>query len=271
MSLTNPNKVVTEEKLAEFYGQLLPYLGGMPEAVVNKFSKSDLYSTTEKIVGCWTDGRPVYQKTFTFTTPSSINTDTNIVTVPDGETVIDYCGIISRSDGGIMYLGSNYPSQSNSLFFVTSSTNLKCKFRVSISTDTSRPAVITLKYTKSTDAANSFKFSTETDYSTTEKIVGTWIDGKPLYQKTVSCGTLANKTAKQVATGVSNIQHVISCKGYGVVSSSNNHINLPYNGTGDNIDIYWNGTSNTIDLVPNFNATVITGCYVTIQYTKTTD
>jgi hypothetical protein len=45
---------------------------------------------------------------------------------------------------------------------------------------------ITVQYTKTTDSANSFKYGDPNEYSTTEKIVGTWIDGKPLYQKTIS-------------------------------------------------------------------------------------
>ena len=67
MSLTNPNKVVTEERLSEFYTGIFPYLGGMPEMVANKFSKSDIYSSTEKMIGQWTDGKPLYQKTITAT------------------------------------------------------------------------------------------------------------------------------------------------------------------------------------------------------------
>ena len=66
MSLTNPNKIVTEERLAEFYGEILPYLGGMPEILANKFDKGNLYSTNEKIVGSWIDGKPVYQKIVQF-------------------------------------------------------------------------------------------------------------------------------------------------------------------------------------------------------------
>ena len=58
MSLTNPNKVVTEQRLHDFYEELLPYLGGMPEVLANKFSKGDLYDTTEKMIGKWIDGKP---------------------------------------------------------------------------------------------------------------------------------------------------------------------------------------------------------------------
>ena len=71
MSLTNPKDVVTEERLKDFYDGIYPYLGGMPEILANKFSRSDIYSTTEKMIGQWTDGKPLYQKVITGTTSSS--------------------------------------------------------------------------------------------------------------------------------------------------------------------------------------------------------
>ena len=41
--------------------------------------------------------------------------------------------------------------------------------------------------------------SSETmDYSTNEQCVGTWIDGKPLYQKTIQCGTIPNNASSDV-------------------------------------------------------------------------
>lgn len=130
MPLTNPNKVVTEERLSEFYGQILPYMGGMPEILANKFSRSDIYSTEEKMIGVWTDSKPLYQKIVT--TGGS---------VPSGATLI---------------------------------------FRQAM---TGYDAIL---YTKTTDSPISI--GSDTDYSTDEKIVGTWIDGSPVWQKTVATG-----------------------------------------------------------------------------------
>ena len=38
------------------------------------------------------------------------------------------------------------------------------------------------------------------DYSTTEKVCGTWIDGKPLYAVTINCGELYNNARKEIST-----------------------------------------------------------------------
>ena len=70
MSLTNPKNVVTEERLSEFYHQILPYLGNVPDLVMSKFKQSDIYSTSERIVGQWVDGKPLYQKTIRILNPA---------------------------------------------------------------------------------------------------------------------------------------------------------------------------------------------------------
>ena len=65
MSVQNPERVVTKQDLADFYQCILPYLGGMPDILANKFSKGDMYSTDGKMIGQWIDGKPLYSKTKT--------------------------------------------------------------------------------------------------------------------------------------------------------------------------------------------------------------
>ena len=43
------------------------------------------------------------------------------------------------------------------------------------------------------------------NYSTEEKVIGKWIDGKPLYQKTINLGNLPNKATKTVNHEIENI------------------------------------------------------------------
>ena len=170
MSLTNPNKVVTEERLSEFYQGIFPYLGGMPEMIANKFSRSDIYSTTEKIIGQWIDGKPLYQKIVT--TGGS---------VPSGATLI---------------------------------------FR---QTMTGYDAIL---YTKSTDSAISI--GVDTDYSTTEKIVGTWIDGKWIYQNTFTGSAIIGSTSWTTAFNIpkAGIAQIVGVFGTGSPSSGGQYWNL---------------------------------------------
>ena len=205
MSLTNPNLPVTEERLSEFYQSILPYLGGMPEAVCNKFDKANMYSTSEKIVGCWTDGKPVYQKTINFTTPT-VKSGTATQEYAIGTTIdeiIDYNVVLCSSTYYYMKFSEiNFGRQAvenktieNGAINFRAYSNLHNlypnTFRVQVSNTAymDQPARVTIQYTKTTDAAGSFNIADENDYSTTEKIVGTWIDGKPVYQR---CFVLTN-------------------------------------------------------------------------------
>ena len=107
------------------------------------------------------------------------------------------------------------------------------------------------------------------EYSTTEKVVGTWIDGKPLYQKTVDCGALPNKTEKTVAYGISNLGYVVSIDGF--ATNLTNHYALPFiTSTGsDQVVVSVNATN--IRVTSASDRSNITTSYVTLQYTKTTD
>lgn len=283
MSLTNPNKVVTEERLAEFYGQILPYLGGMPEAIANKFSRSALYSTDEKIVGCWTDGKPIYQKTFTTTMPTGTGTvSKNISIGASVDNYIFYYGIY-RSNAGADVI---FPTPYDALFSdvpgmarLFARVNSASTSPNTIILTTNNPDVkgcscrVIIQYTKTTDSANSFNFSTETDYSTTEHIVGTWIDGKPLYQKTMDCGTMpSSATTKDVSHGISNIDYIVSINGFYRVPSDSNKFSLPlsYNSGDSTQSMQAWANKSVVRLWAGQNRSTYRA-YVTLQYTKTTD
>jgi hypothetical protein len=92
----------------------------------------------------------------------------------------------------------------------------------------------TLKYTKTADTAISIGEATE--YSTDEKVVGTWIDGKHVYQKTIDCGALPNNATKVVSIPA-NIDTIVSVSG--IASRNGAILTLPrsYTNTTYNIDV----------------------------------
>ena len=297
MSLTNPNKVVTEERLLDFYQSIFPYLGGMPEALVNKFSKGDLLSTTEKIVGCHTNGKPIYQKTFTGNTSASGNAsfavNTNNIVTDVGASVEAYIDI----KGGVMCAGNNArfipfgtayltinDSSNGNIWAMASALNnsnasLPNKIQIYTGNNSnilSKPYILTVQYTKTTDAANSFKFGDENDYSTAEKIIGTWIDGKPIYQKTVDCGTLQTTQSQstknwEVSHGVSNIDTVVGQKTiliWGSLGSSVTNNIIGSTNPDYHVNIYCKKTGIYFEANQYYEPN-ITKIYSTIQYTKT--
>lgn len=107
-------------------------------------------------------------------------------------------------------------------------------------------------------------------YSTSEEKVGTWIDGKPIYQITIDCGLLWNSMTKTIDTQIV-VDKIIKIDG--VASTSTNSINLPHVGTGSgdgHVALNLNKDANnklSISITSNSDRTSYTG-YVTVQYTK---
>jgi hypothetical protein len=101
-------------------------------------------------------------------------------------------------------------------------------------------------------------------YSTSEQIVGEWIDGKPLYEKTWefdSAVSIASNSWTDVPISNSTIKGIIGVKGYNLFSGKIS---------------CWNGLSATADsgnyvkILHSRNVS-ITVKYLMLQYTKTTD
>lgn len=112
-------------------------------------------------------------------------------------------------------------------------------------------------------------FGVASCYSTEERQVGTWTNGKPLYQKTVNVGSLPNNASKQVAHNISNMEYAPLI----ILTASDgngNFVSIPFTSNNFNFQIscYISGANIIIDAFSNRSA--FSG-YATIQYTKTTD
>lgn len=105
-------------------------------------------------------------------------------------------------------------------------------------------------------------------YSTEEVVIGTWINGKPLYRKVFDAGNLPDTTTKTITTGFSNIK---CTKLYGIMYAFGMAAKpLPFEGLSD-YDVRISMTqSGDIDITADYNASTDTG-YVIVEYTKTTD
>lgn len=105
-------------------------------------------------------------------------------------------------------------------------------------------------------------------YSTTEHVVGKWIDDSPIYQKTFYISALPNASLLQLAHNIANIGRVIEIIGAGYDSVSNTSISIPYVNTSveNQLACYINSTY--IFINTGGNLTQYDG-YVTIKYLKT--
>ena len=181
-------------------------------------ASSDCYSTEEKEIGCWTDGKPLYQKTFihegTYT-----GTNTNLsISIPNAETAfIVNCWAINANNA-TFNLSYAYPDNAtnNVTAFITSDKEY-LGIRVG-SNQTIKKLVTTIQYTKTTDTAGSGQYTPASGkaehYSTNEEVIGTWIDGKPLYRKVYTITSLNLTANSWSATDIAdpNISEFIDAK-----------------------------------------------------------
>lgn len=261
MSLENND--ITAKNFQTFYEGIRPYLNGsFPTPIVNKFSKGDLYSTDEKIIGQWINGKPLYQKTV----------DSDSVAIPYNTWTNMYDVSAMGIDSLVNVLP--YPFLEHCMWQVENGA-LKC-LSTRNATQSASSFPITLQYTKTTDTPISI--GEDTDYSTEEKIVGTWIDGKPLYQKTIEDTVPTCETSGTLVTKIINLDSAIRVKKTDALVVVPNGTNVccfsSYYSSGTSSSealIVYVGSTNNLTIkngMANQNGRPI---YITIQYTKTTD
>lgn len=118
------------------------------------------------------------------------------------------------------------------------------------------------------------------NYSTTEQVVGTWIDGKPLYEKTYyeTAPTTSGSSfvGKNIDVSALNIDKgfIHNAVSYTPVTGGTNMENLPLIETGGKLmKCYLDITTEHNIIAITSNTSIRSGCdiYITIRYTKTTD
>ena len=229
-------------------------------------SSGDIYSFEERQVGVWADGKPLYQKTIDFGAIPNNTTKTvnhgieNIENIWYVDAVTNYTGIVFGGIMPIVYGGKTF--------------RVACReTAVEIVTNESwenYTALITVRYTKTTDVAGSGEYVPSGDkaehYSTEEEVIGTWIDGSTIYRKTVDFGALPNATSKSVAHGISNLGKCINLTGF-AFNSQGTSIVLPYVTTDIRYQVGFDIESTNIIAYTLVDRTNLYA-YVTLEYTK---
>lgn len=259
-NITNTSPIVTEDKLKDFYEDIKPYLGC--PAYVTQEGDADYYSTDEKVIGRWTDGKPLYQKVYSGTTASSGVTSFSIANLSIDK-VTDVSGYIEYATNNFLFLSTFTNANDKGIGYAS-------RINAFIDTSyTSKPYVMVLQYTKTTDSASTTIEQKPTHYSTDEQVVGTWIDNKPIYQKTFTGTTSATTNSDSIAGTIANFDTLVNSNGTLFLSGAwgvNQH-SLPY----DNVAEYYVDDSNQV-IIHKQNEIANSKQYmVTLQYTKTTD
>lgn len=239
---------------------IYPLPGVMARSIYNnRFNRSDMYDTNEVLIGKWIDGKPLYQKTIEFGTLPNATTKNVNHGIENVDKIWVYDGYACSNNNYFMPVYANTGYAENNFNIFVNSTYIR--FTTGINrTDFS--AIVTVRYTKTTDGTT--KVSFDKDYSTDETIVGTWIDGKPLYQKVISNLNLGLSWHSQYNTETSSIDLT------DYISDIDTIINgFAIEEYGLSFPIIFDGTSFTSVKIKSFvGGTIIT---FVIQYTKTTD
>lgn len=219
-----------------------------------------IYSTEEREIGVWTDGKPLYEKTFIYST-GFVSGDNNLTFDLSSSAIIRHSDVKAYSGSNpVVTIG-----EGNEIRTVNSDYE---RIVINIAQATIPyidEIVVTVQYTKKTDVAGSGSWTPQgvpaVHYSTDEHIVGTWIDGKDIWEKTVAV-TTNNTTPFVLATGVSTLISSKGCIGdYSIPApyfdSNRMYLSVLFAQTAHEVRVYSSGS--------NYNN--LTG-YVTIQYTK---
>lgn len=230
-----------------------------------------IYSDEEREVGVWRDGKPLYQKTWEFSSAITIQSNTWTDTTISNSDIESIAQVVGHN------LYADKISCFNGLF---ASADTGSYIRVMQTRNNSIPLkYLTLWYTKLSDTPGSGIWNGQGGiahhYSTNETVIGTWF-GKPLYEKTIEQNNIMmgvnGGTSTTLAHNISNLKECVDLQmccpklGYytkDILSSSTGNVFAHFSVNSTNI--YCTGGSNY------FGATADRYWYFKIQYTKTTD
>lgn len=158
MAVQNDNTILKKADLKAYHQRILPYLGG--NVMVNT-SVSDYYSTDEKMIGVWKDGRPIYQKVLTSTIPANGSSTTIDIASLGSKDIIDLRMLANSSNNSVQsgfWLGQ--VSGLRDVIIWVNATGSPDNGKIYIRNDgmTDRvgdPVDIIIQYTKTADAAGS--------------------------------------------------------------------------------------------------------------------
>ena len=248
---------------------------GIQQGTIEGKLQPIIYSTEEREVGVWTDGKPLYQKT--------IIKDSNFVS--DANQIAHNISNVGEiiSNESTLYYNNGDCVHLPAITLKSSGWTAKTRdfgdtyFYLDLGGDMLAyvaSASFTLLYTKTTDTPGAGTWIPDGayahHYSTNEKVVGTWIDGSTIYEKTVEINSVAyDSNWHNVAHGITNIDKVISCTGI-LFGTDGEFFNLPQyrSTTNQGVTFGIQGSSSEYIAYINNWYNGASKIYATIRYTK---
>lgn len=248
------------------------HINGQKVAGVNIEIKPEIYSTEEREIGVWTDGKPLYEKTVYC--PNIVKGQDNLVNheVSNLETVVKIWGRCEYNNSGEILPLPYISSQSGYYIILGNVTNTRFQVSPGANFTSIENCYVTIQYTKTTDQPGAGTWTPDGvyahHYSTDEKVVGIWVDGSTLYEKTIDFGTLPNATTKRVNHLIENVNDIWITDGFANNPTSRFTQQLSLSGITIN-DQFTFGVNNTyVQCITNSDRSAYTNCFVTLRYTK---
>jgi len=130
----------------------------------NIIAGGEVYSEEEQVIGTWTDGKPLYQKTFITTSPSAIDTSKNISIGASVDKGFIKYGSVDDGLGNLLPL----PFSTNAGFttpiraIIVNNSSSSNKNTIQLYTKATawlnKTTYLTIQYTKTTDQANTYQY-----------------------------------------------------------------------------------------------------------------
>lgn len=108
------------------------------------------------------------------------------------------------------------------------------------------------------------------EYTTSEQVIGRWINSKPIYRKVVEFGTLPNTSTKNVAHNISNVDRWVNVSAI-AENVAKGCLPIPYVSSPITNGVALALTSTNITITTYSDRTYFDSCYVILEYTKTAD
>ena len=176
-----------------------------------------IYSEEEREIGVWTDGKPLYEKTIH---PTSLSSGLNSINhnISNFGMLVDFKGVCTFNNQDT-WLVIPYVSDS-SQYYIYASNVTTSSFVIGFGGGFTAidNCYVTLRYTKSTDTAGSGTWTPQgipaVHYSEEEQVVGTWIDGSTIYEKTYTATMASGATSCDIAfPDIGNNGRILSLEG----------------------------------------------------------
>ena len=105
-------------------------------------------------------------------------------------------------------------------------------------------------------------------YSTSEEVIGEWIDGKPLYRQVLDVTLTPNSTDNFTVTNSSNFEIVTKVDGMMRITSPNGWVPVNFYNDNQHNFAFFNIANNRLEVGNSWYAN---RAIIVIEYTKTTD